>query len=131
MRQALPDRQWGEIGRNGRPLTTNKLARLLKDYDIKPQQRRIGNDNVKGYARANFKDASDRYLPPPSQDASDPTETPKQLSSDAGLDDNTIETGLPDVSVGGRPNPPDSHTCFDVSEAGGGVITDEHEEFVI
>lgn len=60
---ALEDRPWKEWS-NGRPLSTAKLARLLKGYDVLPAgDTRIGAKVVKGYRRAAFVEAWERYLP--------------------------------------------------------------------
>jgi hypothetical protein len=48
---------WGE------PLDANRLARMLKPYDIRPEKMREGSDTFRGYRRASFEDAWERYLP--------------------------------------------------------------------
>jgi Protein of unknown function (DUF3631) len=48
----------------GKPLTSGALARLLKPHGITSIQYRFdGVNNTRGYARASFKDAWDRYTP--------------------------------------------------------------------
>ena len=37
-------RPWGEYGKSGKPITQNKLARLLKPLGIAPQKIRIGTE---------------------------------------------------------------------------------------
>jgi hypothetical protein len=51
------------------PLTPHRLARLLHPFEIASKQVRIGSTNLKGYERAAFVDAWERYLPvaPPAQ----------------------------------------------------------------
>jgi Protein of unknown function (DUF3631) len=53
-------RPWGEYGRSGKPLTQNKLARLLKPLGIAPGL--VGTDRVSGYHRWQFEEAFGRYL---------------------------------------------------------------------
>jgi putative DNA primase/helicase len=55
-------RPWGEYGRSGKPLTQNKLARLLKPLGIAPGL--VGTDRVSGYHRWQFEEAFGRYLRP-------------------------------------------------------------------
>jgi hypothetical protein len=57
-------RPWAEYGRSGKPLTQNKLARLLKPLGIKPQVVRIGTETPSGYYRHQFDEAWDRFLSP-------------------------------------------------------------------
>jgi hypothetical protein len=55
---------WAEYGRNDKPLTKNKLARLLKPLGIAPEQIRFtADDSRKGYWRHHFDEAFERYLP--------------------------------------------------------------------
>ena len=54
---------WGELW-NGKPLTKNRLARLLKPFEVRPAGTiRLGERTGKGYRRAAFLDAWTRYLP--------------------------------------------------------------------
>jgi Protein of unknown function (DUF3631) len=48
----------------GSPLTAAGLARMLKQFDIRPRDLRINGGILKGYERASFEDAWSRYLPP-------------------------------------------------------------------
>jgi putative DNA primase/helicase len=60
---ALEDRPWAEWS-HGRPLSTAKLARMLAAFGVHPAGTiRIGPKTAKGYRRAAFVDAWDRYLP--------------------------------------------------------------------
>ena len=59
---ALEERPWSEW-RQGKPLTTTGLSRLLKPFRIKARQLRIGPTNRNGYERKEFIDAFARYLP--------------------------------------------------------------------
>jgi Protein of unknown function (DUF3631) len=60
----ITPRPWSEYGRNGKPITANKLARLLKPLGIAPQVIRLGNETPRGYQRHQFKEAFERFLAP-------------------------------------------------------------------
>ena len=66
---ALPEAPWGDLrgkgSREGKPITDLGLARRLRHYRIKPKLLRIGIVVGRGYLRADFQDAWERYLPPP------------------------------------------------------------------
>jgi hypothetical protein len=55
---------WYRWGKDDKPLTAHALAQLLRRYEIKPRQHRIGGDSFRGYVRADFDDAFTRYLGP-------------------------------------------------------------------
>jgi hypothetical protein len=60
-------RPWAEYGRSGKPLTQNKLARLLRPLSIPPERIRVIDDRegeiqVRGYRRARFDEAFERFL---------------------------------------------------------------------
>ena len=55
-------RPWGEYGRSGKPLTQNKLARLLKPLGIASEH--IGKDRTRSYKRERFEESFARYLAP-------------------------------------------------------------------
>ncbi len=56
----VEDRPWPELSR-GKPITTVKLALMLKRFRIFPGTKRDGNTTFKGYDRNSFDDAFDRY----------------------------------------------------------------------
>jgi putative DNA primase/helicase len=58
---ALEGRPWAEMG-NGRLITQNKLARMLKPLRITPGNIRVGGQVLKGYVFTHFDEAFDRYL---------------------------------------------------------------------
>ena len=66
----IPGRPWAEFGKSGKPITPNKLARLLKPLRqpgndaITPQLMRLpdSDEPVRGYQRSQFDDAFARYL---------------------------------------------------------------------
>lgn len=58
---ADPNSEWAEW-KAGKPITQMQLARLLKPYGISPEPVRIGTRQVRGYLRAHFIEAWERYL---------------------------------------------------------------------
>lgn len=60
----IDESPWRSIGRGETPLNPRGLAQLLKPYGIKSHNVRPKPDQVsKGYERADFEDAWERYLP--------------------------------------------------------------------
>lgn len=57
-------RPWAEFGRGGKPITQNKLARLLKPLGIRSEKIGPEKTRVNGYIREHFEEAFGRYLPP-------------------------------------------------------------------
>jgi hypothetical protein len=54
----LQDSPWEAFG-----LTPSKLAHRLRPYDVKPEQIRIGDKQLRGYTFDSLTDTFDRYLP--------------------------------------------------------------------
>ena len=61
---AIEGHPWAELGKNRKPLTQNRLARLLKPLGIAPD--RIGPEGgqARGYCLSQFTEAFGRYLGP-------------------------------------------------------------------
>jgi putative DNA primase/helicase len=59
----VPDAPWATY-RKGQPLDANALAGMLRDYEIQPRQWADGDSRPRGYLRAGFSEAWDRYLRP-------------------------------------------------------------------
>lgn len=76
----LQDRPWGEWGRSRKAMTRHALARMLKPFDVRPREVRMGDEHRKGYLLAHFEDAFARYLP------SRPRQ-PRQTNGDGALGD--------------------------------------------
>jgi hypothetical protein len=66
----LEGRPWAELGKSRKPLTQNRLARMLKPLGIAPENIRVGDKVPKGYVLTRFEEAFSRYLP--SEGASEP-----------------------------------------------------------
>jgi putative DNA primase/helicase len=58
----LEGRPWAELGKSRKPLTQNRLARMLKPLGIAPQKVGPGKERVNGYVCAHFEEAFGRYL---------------------------------------------------------------------
>ena len=56
----LPESPWNDL--RGQQLDPRKLAKLLGQYEIRPQQVRDGKRNLRGYAKSDLKDPWSRYL---------------------------------------------------------------------
>jgi Protein of unknown function (DUF3631) len=67
---AIEGRPWAELGKSRKPLTQNRLARLLKPLPVIPENIRVGDKVPKGYILKQFEEAFARYLP--SEWASEP-----------------------------------------------------------
>ena len=59
---AIVPRPWNEMGRPPKPMTQNKLARLLKPLAIAPEL--VTRERISGYQLARFEEAFARYLGP-------------------------------------------------------------------
>jgi hypothetical protein len=57
----LEESPWAEWSGGG--ITQRQVANLLKNYDVRPKQIRIGEQAKKGYDRRSFATAWDRYTP--------------------------------------------------------------------
>lgn len=58
----LEESPWADL--RGKPLDERGLAQRLRQYGVKSKTIRTGTTTIKGYARADFVDVWDRYLPP-------------------------------------------------------------------
>ena len=87
-------RPWGAWGRQEKPMTPQVLAGLLKQYDPKPLDKRVGGKVNKGYIRSDFEDAWLRYLPA----SPDPAATSQQVNKNGGKPENPVRNTPPDVA---------------------------------
>jgi hypothetical protein len=99
---------WSDY-KQGKPLTKNGLARLLKAFEIRPAGTiRVGDRTGKGYQRPDFEDTWNRYLP-------FTTVTPSQVNNDGGPSPDPTVT--PTVTPLGE--------CDGVTVEGGNVTDDQ------
>jgi len=76
---AIEGRPWAEMGKRGKPMTQNMLARMLKPLKIAPDEIGPEDARVRGYKRARFKEAFGRYLPEEAPEgASQPSSRPER-----------------------------------------------------
>jgi hypothetical protein len=91
-----PEAPWDDLGPKG--LDPRRLSNMLREYDITPTNHRWQDGTQsKGYDRADFTDAWNRYCPPPEPLPSQPSQ-PSQPRSER--DGNTTWDG------NSRPTPP-------------------------
>jgi putative DNA primase/helicase len=57
-----PEKPWAAYGKTGKPITARQVARLLKDFGVKSQTIREGENTGKGYLLTAFCDAFNRYI---------------------------------------------------------------------
>jgi hypothetical protein len=76
----IEESPWAEW--QGKPLTKNGLARLLKPHEIRPHTIRLGDATGKGYSREQFEEAWIRFVGSPENvDPPSVAVTPSQLAS--------------------------------------------------
>jgi len=74
---AMKEAPWGSVAK-GQPLDARGLAKKLGEFGIKPAQIRVDRVVTRGYRRADFVDAWERYCRP-----SPATAAPSALAADA------------------------------------------------
>jgi hypothetical protein len=60
----VPHGHWLEANKGGRPITETWLGRQLNRFQIHPRRIRLGDDVLRGYLIADFKDTFTRFLRP-------------------------------------------------------------------
>ncbi|RKY02183.1 MAG: hypothetical protein DRP55_03205, partial [Spirochaetes bacterium] len=109
----MDDRPWAEWNK-GKPLTPNKLARLLRSFGIRPKTQRYNKDIFKGYSKESFKEVFNRYIPP--------FQTVTQLQSNEinNLEQNQKVTQKNNVTFKNEPKYLKSKGCYSVTVSKGG-----------
>jgi hypothetical protein len=79
----LEESTWAEF-QQGRPLSSQALARQLKPFGIRPKDIRFEQAVQKGYLRADFEDEWERYLSFPSSESAQEGQQGRQTAIDAG-----------------------------------------------
>jgi hypothetical protein len=121
---AIEGHPWAEFGRDRKPITQNRLARLLKPYKIRPKPIRFGpgpQDTAKGYKLVQFSDVFVRYLPAPSTQ----TVTPSQSNNDGHISDFQSVTPLTGVTDEKSGMPLSREECDGVTVGGDGEEKEE------
>jgi hypothetical protein len=119
--RADPEAPWG--GWKGRGLTAEALARILRRYGIRSEQRRVGERVTRGYSRAALLDVWERYLP------QSPTLNllhPLQARQDAAFSPKI--NPLQDRGVAGLKNGPNPHNDAFVAGVAGSELQDAPSE---
>jgi hypothetical protein len=110
-------RPWAEIGKNGKEMTQNKLARMLKAVVIAPVMIGPTNKRLSGYQLGQFRDAFERYLPAEGDSnltsSHNPVNTGTSDDSKPHIEDN-------DVRLENARNPITTGSCEDVRLRRGG-----------
>jgi Protein of unknown function (DUF3631) len=106
------NKSWAEFGKARKPISKNQLARLLKDFHIKPDNVRVGSRVPKGYHRQQFEEAWQRYLTP--QGVSEPLQR-YNLTAAGTSDAFQTATAEPDVAVQNGEKPPSNGHRSDVA----------------
>ena len=113
-------RPWADKEYGKTVLTCITMANMLRDFEISPQQVRIGNKIKRGYVRAAFTDTFERYLPPIARD----TVTTQEMSS---VTCNGV-TDSPDVAHESVPAQTNNHDALDTGSNNNNTIEDVFEQ---
>ena len=120
---AMEDRQWPEY-RNGKPITQNQLARLLKNFQLpdglplRPRKIRIGEDTKQGYRAKWFEKLFETYAPDPPLKV----EQPEQSSNGAGFSEVSNRNTAPSCSTSKtNSNPHEQRVVPGVPDESGGA----------
>jgi putative DNA primase/helicase len=92
----IEGRPWAEYGRSGKPITQNKLARLLKPLGITPIRARIGNENVHVYERSQFSDVFARFVSPEAGIEPEQWNKRDEMGTSGAFQSGTNEADVPD-----------------------------------
>jgi putative DNA primase/helicase len=122
----IEPRPWAEYGRTGKPITQNKLARLLASLGITPTRARIvdtdGNEkNVRSYAHAQFEDAFARFLPEGGSELEQRNKRDEMGTSDL-FQNGTTENDVP-VAKCEKSNNGGQSSTVPVAKGGNGATT--------
>jgi hypothetical protein len=93
----LDSRPWAELG--GKGLTTDKLARMLKPFEVAPTK----SGSFRGYALRQFTDAFTRWLPAESGMVSDPSAGTTPVSRDINSPEAPETLAAPVLSTNTEP----------------------------
>jgi putative DNA primase/helicase len=99
---AIEGHPWEEMGKAGKPLTKNKLARMLKPLGIVPGMVGPENARLRGYKLSQFEEAFSRYLLPEG-DSNRPSVQPSEKSKT--YDDSKPYSQDDGCTVAKSPNP--------------------------
>ena len=92
----IDDAPWCSFSK-GKAMTARQIARLLRPYDIRPDDIRLGDAVVKGYTAVDFMDAFSRYIPSIRYNATSKVNTGESPYSVSATD--TACSGYADTSL--------------------------------
>jgi putative DNA primase/helicase len=119
----IDGRPWPEFGRSRKPITQNRMARLLKVFGIAPKGTiRFGNRTGKGYERKAFEDAWNRYLPPAGDTKTSHRHKPASPPNSGGSEPSHEKF---DVTDGNPPEAREPADCVGVTDGYGGAPDEE------
>jgi len=120
------EKPWATLNR-GKPITENRLARVLKEFQVRPRTVRTTNERAKGYQLAWFEDAFGRYLSPVAARAPFQSVTPGQGNGFNDLEQKQTVTSDLSVTVEIEPNSLKSHICHDVTDGNSDAAIARHD----
>lgn len=88
----MENRSWAEW-KNGRPLTKQGLARMLKPFGIDPDKWRVDTKTARGYHKEQFTEVFERYI------GFESPHSPQDLESTTCEDNESPQDGLPVASA--------------------------------
>jgi hypothetical protein len=99
---AIEGRPWADgLGKNrDKPLTSNRLASMLKRFKITSGTIRVGDKTPKGYLAEHFAEVFESYLPPKSKEGV--SETPQRHKADEMGTSDLFQTATPETDVADR-----------------------------
>jgi hypothetical protein len=105
--------EWDE--RRGEAIKASGVARLLKDFGIRPKVNRTQGGTSRGYSLEQFKDAFGRYLPSAPLDTPSQSVTPKQDNNINDLEEFKSVTERGRVTVEDPRKPLPVNDCYAVT----------------
>lgn len=108
----MDERPWPELMRGDKPITSRRLAFLLKPFGVGPRTIRTADGTPKGYRLEDLKDTFLRWIPPPggSQSATTP-----QINTDGPFRENPSATRTPNVADRNLQKPAPGAECCGVA----------------
>jgi Protein of unknown function (DUF3631) len=120
------EKPWATLNR-GKPITENRLARMLKEFQVRPRTVRTTNERAKGYQLAWFEDAFGRYLSPVAAKAPFQSVTPGQVNDFNDLEQKQTVTSDLSVTVEIQPKSLKTPICHDVTDGNSDAATARHD----
>jgi putative DNA primase/helicase len=94
---AIEVHPWAELGKERKPLSANKLARMLRPLSITSEKIGPEKKRVAGYVREHFKDAFSRYLEPEGDTKADIRTERDEMGTSGIFKADSLDPGCPDA----------------------------------